>query len=176
MWKPIVPPKRKKEKEIVNQRNFVRCLNDAGIGCFFRVRKIGAIDPEKGTYRKWNDLGQIPHIIGFRKHTGQAVFIECKFVQRIEKRKPLVFPVKITKEQKDFLLAAHNAGAIAGVAFTLEDAIAIAHDSQMEYPRHPRTFCFLPKEDLEEYVGVYKETKKALCAGRRDPLFRDILG
>lgn len=170
---PIKPPSRatKRQVESHNQRQYVRALLMAGLGFFYRVKNMGTYDAKKGAYRK--DYGMslvaIPDICGYTR-AGRAAFIEVKYVQQVEQKKKLTFACKITDLQKEFLLRAHRSGAIAGLAFTLEDTLAIAHDDPLRYPRHPRTWMFLPAAELAEKEREYLEKKKALSRLKQDPV------
>lgn len=153
---------------------------------------MGTFDPIRKVYRK--DYGQalvaIPDICGYRKPYFSAilansggqpltkaipVYIEVKNVKGVEKKRKLVFKCKITDQQKEFLLRAHRSGCLAGVAFTLEDALAIAHDDPVRYPRHPRTYLFLDldengRRELADRVAEYEAAKKALSRMKQDPV------
>lgn len=170
--RPLTQPKRgKRQQESANQRTYVRALLMSGLGFYYRVKNMGTFDPVKKIYRK--DYGMalvaIPDICGFTKK-GRAVYIEVKNVQGVEKKKKPIFACKITDLQKEFLLRAHRSGAISGVAFTLEDALAIAHDDEVRYPRHPRTWLFLPAEELAGVVAAWEQKKKALSRLKQDPV------
>lgn len=171
---PFLKPGRqsKNQRESTLQRQIIKDLHRAGAGHFYRIRNGATFDPKIGKFRSNTAEPGIPDICGYTK-AGQAVFIECKFIEKVEEREKLVFPIKITEEQKDFLFRAHKAGCRAGVAFTVEDALAIALDSYV-YPRHPRTYLFLPSKSVEEYAERYAAHKKALAEERKDPLTRDI--
>lgn len=165
------PRKRGRQVESANQKQFVRTLLMVGLGYFYRVKNMGTYDPTKRIFRK--DYGMalvaIPDICGYTK-AGRAVYIEVKYVEGVEKKKKTIFSCKITDLQKDFLLRAHRSGAIAGVAFTLEDALAIAHDDPVRYPRHPRTWLFLPTTELLELASAWEAKKKALSQLKQDPV------
>ena len=171
-FNPIKPPRTgKRSIENANQRTFVRALLMSGLGFFYRVKNMGTYDAAKKIYRK--DYGMalvaIPDICGYTR-TGRAVFIEVKYIEGVEKKTKPVFSCKITDLQKEFLLRAHRAGALAGVAFTLEDALAIAHDDEIRYPRHPRTWLFLPPEELQPLADSWVERKRALSRLKQDPV------
>lgn len=182
---PITPPRGKRQQESANQRLYVKALLATGLGFFYRVKNMGTFDPIRKVYRK--DYGQalvaIPDICGYRhRHTVKRldplavpVYIEVKNVKGVEKKRKLIFKCKITDQQKDFLLRAHRSGCLAGVAFTLEDALAIAHDDPVRYPRHPRTYLFLDldeagRRELTERVADYEAAKKALSRMKQDPV------
>lgn len=150
---------------------FVRALNQVGLGFFYRVKNMGTYDAKKGTYRKDYGAGlvAIPDICGFTK-AGRAAFIEVKYIEGVEKKQKPVFSCKITDLQKEFLLRAHRSGAIAGVAFNLEDALSIAHDDELRYPRHPRTWLFLPEAELNPLADAWLEKRKALSRLKQDPV------
>lgn len=172
----IKPPKRRrgKSQENADQRAWRDALNLLRLGKFWRVKTTGTYDPVRKIFRrdKTADTG-IPDICGYLTG-GRAVFIECKFVEGVEKKKNLLFKAKTTVEQRDFLLAAHRSGCIAGIAFTLDDAIAIARDDSVKYHRHPRTYQFMPEDWQKSYAEKYMEIKKALARQNQDPLARDI--
>ena len=180
--KPIIPPRkpRGRQKESANQREFVRALNATGEGFFYRVKNMGTFDPVRKIYRKdyGTALVAIPDICGYLFNhkvkrldpIARPVYIEVKNIERVEARKKLIFAVKITDQQKEFLLRAHNSGCLAGVAFTYEDCLAIVKDDPVRYPRHPRTYCFMPRPWLEEYAVRYAEEKKALSRLKQDPV------
>jgi hypothetical protein len=172
--KPIIPPKpHKKQRESADQRAFVKALNLMRLGFFYRVKNMGTFDAARGFYRKHSDTVAIPDICGYTK-AGTGVFIECKYVAKVEQKKELLFKAKISQEQKDFLLGAHRAGCRSGIAFTLDDAIAIAACDPMRYPRHPRTYLFLPEAEQEAHAAKYIEERRALALKNKDPLARDI--
>ena len=152
---------------------FVRALNQLGIGFFYRVKNMGTFDPIRKFYRKDPSKVAIPDICG-DKTMGRAVYIECKRVARLEKKKKLIFKVKFQDGQKEFLLNAHRRGQIAGVAFNLEDAISIVKEDEKNYPRHPRTWLFLPEAELEVKAQIYLQNKRALAERNQDPIKRDI--
>lgn len=176
-YNPIKPPRRgKRQQESANQRQYVQALLMSGLGFFYRVKNMGTWDPIKKIYRK--DYGMalvaIPDICGYDKF-GRAVFIEVKNVQGVEKKRKAIFKCKITDEQKDFLLRAHRNGALSGVAFTLEDALAIAHNDPLRYPRHPRTWLFLDRDEkgrqeLTDIASGWEEKRKALSRLKQDPV------
>ena len=76
------------------------------------------------------------------------MFIEAKYIQHLDKKKKLIFKVTISLDQIEVLRKAQDMGCIAGVAFNVHDAIAIARDDEYLYPRHPRTYCFMDKEKI----------------------------
>lgn len=185
------PRKGKRQQESANQRLYVKALLATGLGFFHRVKNMGTYDAARGIYRK--DYGMalvaIPDICGyiFQKRTppqikmfehgptAQPCYIEVKNVQGVEKKRKAVFKCKITDDQKEFLLRAHRGGCLAGVAFTLEDALAIAHDDELRYPRHPRTWMFLDldqagRTQLEAIVSAWEAKKKALSRLKQDPV------
>lgn len=165
------PRAKRKQQETLNQKAYVKFLNLKGFGFFYRVKNMGTFDP-RGFYRKPNEtLVAIPDICGYTK-TGRAVFIEVKYIVKLEQKKKLIFKAKITDEQKDFLYKAHMAGCIAGVAFDQGDAYDIAIDDFENYPRKPRTYFFMPDSWLEEYVEKYKAQRAKLLKIQLDPLAR----
>lgn len=173
--KPIRPPRRRrgKQQETANVRTWVRALNMLGVGFFFRVKNTGTWDPHRKIFRKDSsaDFVAIPDICGYRKRDPLlACYIEAKWVAGLEKNTKLIFYVKITDKQKEFLLDAHKAGHLAGVAFCLDDAIAIAMNDPTRYVRHPRTWMFLPKDQHEYVIARYQEQKKALSRLKQDPV------
>lgn len=178
---PLTQPRKgKRQQETANQRQYVQALLTTGLGFFYRVKNMGTFDARKGIYRK--DYGMalvaIPDICGYifshrvkrLDPIARPCYIEVKFVRDVEKKRKLVFACKITDLQKEFLLRAYRAGALAGVAFTLEDALSIAYDDEDRYPRHPRTWLFLPAEELAQKVAEYTEKKKALSRLKQDPV------
>jgi hypothetical protein len=148
---------------------YVKALNKMGIGFYYRVKNMGTYDPIKRIYRKHGDMVAIPDICGYKK-TSRAVFIECKNVTGVEKKKKLIFSVKITAEQCQFLETAHRMGCLAGVAFNLDDCISISMDDPTQYPRHPRTYSFLPLKEREIYAEKYAKERKAVAIRNQDPL------
>lgn len=158
-----------KQKESTLQRSIISSLNQMAGGYYFRIRNGSTFDPKIGRFRANVAEPGIPDICGFTK-SGKAAFIEVKFVEKIENKKKLVCKIKITQEQKDFLYRAYKAGCLAGVAFNLSDAIAIVANDQELYPRHPRTFSFLPEEDQLAYAERYKEEKAKFTELNKDPL------
>ena len=163
--------KYKRQAETLNQKAFIKHLNENGYGFFFRIKTTGTYDPKRGFFRKNNELVGLPDIHGYT-FKPQPAYIEVKRVVRVEKRKKLIFKVQITDEQKDFLLKAFRAGCLAGVAFNLYDCISIVADNGSKYPRHPRTFCFLPREEWEEYAHKYASDKAIHAAIQADPVRR----
>jgi len=117
----------------------------------------------------------IPDIIGYTKNANPC-FIEVKFQETLETKRKLCFAVHISKEQKDWLLTTHRMGCRAGVAFTVDDAIGIITNNWEYHPRHPRTFCFLPKEEQLEMKKKYLEFKAAKTLREKDPTtrYRDL--
>ena len=178
--KPIVPPRRRKkgQQESRDQRMFVEALNlKFRDGFFYRVKNMGTYDAARGFYRKNAELVAIPDICGYRSlvmvhalGVARPVYIECKHVQGVDLKKKLCFKVKISDAQKDFLSSAYKSGCIAGVAFTLDDAIAIAANDPKRHPRHPRTWCFLTEQEQEEKAEAWKKERAALEALNQDPL------
>lgn len=173
--KPIKPPRRRggKQKETANVRMWVRALNQLGVGFFWRVKNMGTWDPVRKFFRKdlSNDFVAIPDICGHRTRAPLlGCYIEAKYIDKVENKKKLIFSVKITQAQKDFLYNAHRAGHLAGVAFTLDDCIAIAMNDPVRYVRHPRTYLFLPEDQHEMVIARYKEQKKALSLLKQDPV------
>lgn len=170
----IKPPKRRRgrQQETANVRMWVRALNLKKIGFFFRVKNTGTFDPSSGRFRKDRgiDFVAIPDICG-HLNSGTAVYIEGKFAEKVEAKKKLIFAVKISNDQKAFLLDAHRKGCRAGVAFTLDDAIMIATGEGL---RHPRTYLFLPTAELEAYAEEYAKKRRAQAEINQDPLARDI--
>lgn len=172
--KPIKPPRRRRgrQTETANVRAWVKALNQLGVGFFWRVKNTGTWDPTRGFFRKdlSKDFVAIPDICGYLKKDGTAVFIEAKYIEGVEKKKKLIFSVKITNDQKRFLHGAHQAACLSGVAFTLDDCIAIVRNDPTRYVRHPRTYLFMPEEMHEKIIDRYKDEKKALSALRQDPV------
>jgi len=163
----------KRQQESVDQKIYVKLLNSLKIGFFYRVKNMGTFDPVRKIYRKNAELVSIPDITGYL-FGGLAVYIEVKRVQRLEARKKLIFKVQITDGQKQFLLDAYRAGCRSGVAFNQLDCIAIATADPKRYPRHPRTYCFLPDDELKAYAEEYAATVHKNAALKQDPLYRDI--
>jgi len=62
-----------------------------------------------------------PDLAGFLTPTGKAFYIECK-----------VAPNKPTVEQLNFIRMANNRGALAGVAYSVEDALNILKDAMWD--------------------------------------------
>lgn len=169
--KPITPPRRRRkaQRESQDQKAWVKALNlKFQLGFFYRVKNMGTFDPVRGFFRKNQELVCIPDICG--DMPGCAVYIECKYVQGVEKKKKLCFKAKISDGQKDFLYRAHKRGCRAGVAFTLDDAIAIAASDPKRHPRHPRTWCFLPPAEQEAKAEAWKAERAALSKLKNDPL------
>ncbi len=174
MIKPIIPPKRRKngrQLETVNVRAWVKALNQLGTGFFWRVKNTGTWDPTRKIFRKdlSTDFVAIPDICGYLK-SGRAVFIEAKYVDKVEKKQKLIFAVKISDDQKRFLYQAHATNCFAGVAFSLDDCIAIVRNDPTRYVRHPRTYLFLPEGEHAQVIERYKAEKKALSALKQDPV------
>jgi len=174
--KPIRPPRPRKgargrQPETANVRMWVKALNQLGVGFFWRVKNTGTFDPTKGVFRKdtTTEFVAIPDICGYM-HSGRAVFIEAKYREGVERVKKLIFSVKISNDQKKFLLEAHKRGCFSGVAFTLDDCIAIVRNDPKRYVRHPRTWLFLPEAEHEQICARYLEERKALSALRQDPV------
>lgn len=143
-----------------------------GVGFFWRVKNTGTWDP-RGFFRKdaTTEFVAVPDICGYRARSPLlGVYIEAKFRDRVENCKKLIFSVKISEDQKKFLRNAHKAGHLAGVAFTLDDAIAIAMNDPKRYVRHPRTYLFMPEEEHEGIIERYKAEKKALSLLKQDPV------
>lgn len=164
----------KRRQESIDQRLYVRALNLKQIGFFYRVKSLGTFDRNRKRYRRNAELVPVPEICGYLFNPCLPVYIEVKRVQRVEKKKRLIFKVRISEAQKSFLLEAHRAGARAGIAFNLEDCIAIASADPNRFPRHPRTYFFLPDEEVEAYAEEYRAQRQALSARCQDPLDRDI--
>lgn len=158
----------------------MKALNLAGAVFVYRVRNMGTFDPIRKVYRRHSDHEAIPDICGYAKPThtkvkpGTAVFIEVKYVAKVENKTKLRFAVKTTDEQRLFLLRAYRCGALVGYAYNLEDCLAIVHNDPDHYPRHPRTWAFLPEEEWAQKEVEYREKKKVLAKLNQDPLARDI--
>lgn len=174
--KPIRPPRarkgpRGKQAETASVRIWVRALNQLGVGKFWRVKNTGTWDTVRKVFRKdlTTEFVAIPDICGYL-HSGRAVFIEAKYKNGVEKVRKLIFSVKITDDQKKFLLEAHKRNCFAGVAFTLDDCIAIVRNDPKRYVRHPRTWLFLPNDQHERICAQYLLERKALSALRQDPV------
>lgn len=165
------PEKRvpKKQKESALQRDIIKALNTWGVGYFFRIRNGATFDPKVKQFRSNTAEKGIPDILGWKK-PGRMVLIEVKYLQFVENKKKLTFVVRLSDEQKVLLKKAHDDGALAGVAFTLEDAINIVHDDPFRFPRHPRTYGFMDKEWLDIYAEDYRERKKILSEYMSDPV------
>lgn len=173
--KPIRPPRRKRGKQLetADARAGVQALNKLGVGFFYRVKNMGTYDPVRGFFRKdlSKDFVAIPDVCGYRtKPPLLGVYIEWKHVHGLDKKRKLIFKVKITDKQKEFLYGAHRAGHLAGVAFNLDDAIAIAMNDPARFVRHPRTYLFLPDSEHEIVIARYHEQKKALSKLKQDPV------
>lgn len=173
--KPIRPPRKKKargkQNETANVRVWVRALNQLGVGKFWRVKNTGTWDPVRQIFRKdlTTEFVAIPDICGYLK-SGRSVFIEAKYKEGVEKVKKLIFSVQITEDQKHFLREAHKNNCFAGVAFTLDDCIAIVRNDPTRYVRHPRTWMFLPEPEHAGIIEKYTKEKRALSALRQDPV------
>lgn len=163
----------KKQRESTLQRQILQALNSLRFGYFFRIRNGATFDPRAGVFRANTAEKGIPDLMGWH-FGGKMVLIEVKYIEKVENRKKLIFNVRLSDEQKEFLRKAHADGCLSGVAFNLEDAIAIVKDNPHLYPRHPRTYSFLAKEEKEKYAQIYKEKRAALSVEKRDPLTRDI--
>lgn len=158
-------------------RAWVKALNMLGIGFFWRVKNTGTWDPVRQIFRKdlATDFVAVPDICGYLK-SGRAVFIEAKYREGVEKMKKLVFVTKASDEQKKFLWEALQKGCLSGVAFTLDDCIAIVRDDPSRYVRHPRTWAFIPDyiDNQESKYAViierYKIQKNALSQLKQDPV------
>lgn len=171
------PSKRKvpkRQQETVEVKSYIKFLNDNNFGFFYRVKSAGTFDPVRKTFRKNTELVGIPDIVGFTNKPAIPAYIEAKRVINVESKKKLIFSAKITMEQKDFLLRAHRAGCIAGVAFNLKDVISIVSQDQVLFPRHPRTFFFLPLEELKAYAEEYRALIAAHAASAQDPVVRHV--
>ncbi len=158
-----------KQRETLLQKAIIESLNYSGIGYFYRIKNLGTFDPKIGRFRSNTTDKGIPDICGFLK-SARAVYIEVKFIEKIENRKKIVSKIKITQEQKDFLYRAYKSGCFAGVAFNIEDAIAIAKNDPEIHPRHPRTYQFLPDDELNVIVEKYKVEKAKFTELNKDPL------
>ena len=83
---------------------------------YARLYRINVIRV-KNTQGRWLTTG-VPKgysdLSGYRIGDGRAVYIECK-----------VAPNKPTTEQETFLARAREHGAIAGVCYSVEDALAL---------------------------------------------------
>lgn len=158
-----------KRSEAILQKAIIESLNYSQIGFFWKIRNGSTWDPTIKRFRANTATPGIPDICGYLK-SGRSVFVECKYVEKIESRKKIISAIKITREQKDFLYRAYKSGCFAGVAFTLEDAIAIAKNDPEIHPRHPRTYQFLPDDELAVIVSKYAEEKKAFTEKNKDPL------
>lgn len=152
-------------------RAWVKALNQLGVGFFWRVKNTGTYDPVRGIFRKdlSTDFVAIPDICGYL-YSGRAVFIEAKYDSKLEKKRKLIFKVKTTDKQKEFLLDAHCHGCRAGFAYTLDDCIAIVRNDPTRYVRHPRTYAFLPETSWPPVIAEYEANKKALAKLRQDPV------
>lgn len=158
-------------------RAWVKALNQLGVGFFWRVKNTGTYDPNRKVFRKdmTTDFVALPDICGYL-HSGRAVFIEAKYREGVEKMKKLIFVTKASEKQKEFLWNALQSGCYAGIAFTLDDCIAIVRNDPTRYVRHPRTWAFIPAV-IPDHAGKYEvickrfeEQKKALAALRQDPV------
>lgn len=175
--KNAFPAKRKvprKQQESIDQKAHVKALNDLNIGFFYRVKNMGTFDHIRKVYRKNNELVAIPDICGYLT-SGQAAYIEVKRVLNVEKKKKLIFKVIITDEQKKFLLDAHRSNCLAGVAFNFYDCLSIVMNDPQRYPRHPRTYAFLPKDELESYAEEYKTLKSDHALNRSDVITAEVI-
>lgn len=100
-----------KETALQNQIIVALCEN----GCVARNHTVGQF------YTKYGSLVNIGHhgesdIMGHRISDGKAFYIEVK----LPKENP-------RKDQEEFLEAMRQSGAIAGVAHSVEEALAIIH-------------------------------------------------
>lgn len=163
-------PKPKKQKESSLQRDIKEVLTRSNLCFISRIRNGATFDPKIKRFRSNTAEPGIPDLLGFRKGTGQAIFIEVKYQDKIENRKRLVCKVRITEDQKVYLKRAHENGCLAGIAFTIDDALAIVHNDPGLYPRHPRTYGFMSDEWLEAYAVEYKEQKRIVSLEKQDPV------
>lgn len=164
----------KRQQESILQKEMIRFLNGLNIGFFYRVRNGGQWDPTRKTFRKNAELVAVSDIVGWNKN-GRAVYIEVKRTSSdVDKKKKLIFSVKITDAQKEFLLRAHKHGCISGVAFTEKDCLNIVMDDPVRFPRHPRTYLFLPRPELEEYGEKYRELLAEHAKSAQDPVIRHV--
>lgn len=163
----------KRQAESVDQKAYVKFLNSLNIGFFYRVKNMGTFDASRGFYRKNAELVSIPDLCFYLKG-GKCGFIEVKRTKHVEGKKKLTFKVVSTDSQKQFLLDAHRAGCIVGFAFTQNDCLSIVMNDEKRYPRHPRTYAFLPKEEHEEYADRYRELIKAHAEAANDPVTRHV--
>lgn len=170
---PEQKKKPRRQQESVEQKAYVKFLNSLNLGFFYRVRNGGTFDPTRRTFRKNAELVAISDICFYLKG-GQAGFIEVKRTQGIERKKKLTFKVVSTDAQKKFLLDAHRAGCLAGFAFTEKDCLSIVMNDEKRYPRHPRTYAFLPKEEHEAYALKYRELLSAHAEAAQDPVVRHV--
>lgn len=164
----------KRQQESIDQKAYVKFLNSLNIGFFYRVRNMGTYDASRGFYRKNAELVAISDICFYLKG-GAAGFIEVKRTKCVESKRKLTFKVVSSDAQKKFLLDAHRAGCRAGFAFNQKDCLAIVMGDEKLYPRHPRTFAFLPKEEHEAYAEKYRELIKAHAENAQDPVTRHVL-
>lgn len=158
MLKKRVP---KKQKESILQRDIVKALIVSQIGYFFRIRNGATFDPRAGVHRANTAEKGIPDIIGLTAQ-GRFVAIEVKYLEKVEDRKKITFVVKLRDEQKSFLERVESLSGVAGVAYTVQDAIDIVQDNPLLYPRHPRTYGHKTKEWRSSYEEDYHRRKKAL--------------
>lgn len=166
-------PRSKKQKESALQRLIVSSLNAGGYGYFFRIRNGATYDPRIGRFRVNTAEKGIVDLLGWTTHP-LPVTIEVKYFETIEKKKKISHVVLVSEEQKEFLYRSYKAGNRSGIAFTVDDAIAIVTNNHELWPRHPRTWRFLPEEEYVEKVALYLKYKKEKTITSRDPL-RKIL-
>jgi ABC-type proline/glycine betaine transport system substrate-binding protein len=161
----------KKQAESTLQRQIVDSLKAAGFGYFFRIRNGATYDPVAKIFRSNVAEKGIVDILGWTTHP-LPVAIECKYIQFPDKKQKITHKVNISDEQKDFLLKCHSVGGRAGIAYTLEDAWAIVCNNPEMHPRHPRTYAFLSKEEIEVKAQEYVKLKSQLALNNKDIIYR----
>lgn len=166
-------PKSHKQKESALQRLIIEVLNTNHYGHYFRIRNGATFDPKAGIFRSNTAEKGISDILGWTNHNPPiAVAIEVKYFETIEKRRKVTHKVKISEEQMEFLYKLHKAGGRAGIAFTVDDALAIVFNNPEERPRHPRTWRFLPEEEYQEKVALWEKHKDFPKNETLDPVAR----
>lgn len=101
-----------RESELVNQ--IIRAVYDEG-NKIFRIN-TGTVIMSNGRRFSTGTPKGFSDLMGVRGADGVAFFIECK-----------VKPNKPTPEQIKFIESVKQVGALAGVAYSVDDALAIVH-------------------------------------------------
>lgn len=165
--------KSKRQAETILQKEIIEALHKLGLGYFFRIRNGATFDPKAGIFRSNTTVKGIPDIVGYTT-LGRAVFVEVKFISGYDERKLIKHRNMLSQEQKQFLNNAHKCNAIAGVAYNMQDAIDIVNDNPIDFPRHARTYDFLPKAEKNEMKSTCKEDKRVLSEKKKDPIYHIV--